>query len=325
MKRETCLLTLGIAACLACAPDGSAAATSSSQTTIYRLNPDSTFQQGCFDPCLCPLTPEMPMRGTYGLTLIDSNPLFDTYEVSQVNLIYSPSPEVDVHITGSGTYTIGGEVAFLQRLELDLNIGDEPTHHFDSSWTSGANEFPAINITVSMNGIFCYDEVLVIQSKPLPKDEIVNYKLLGDSTFQQGCFDPCDCLLELEQPLVGAFGLTPLLDYGTYQEFAVVNVSLKTRGSTPSSTHTLLGSGTLTIIDGFAGQIHQLQLYVSLDGGAIQHFDSGLTNSAVVIPEIDAVVTLNNFVCYDVVLHLHANPTRVPLDSSVAPTDTEQE
>jgi hypothetical protein len=132
-------------------------------------------------------------------------------------------------------------------------------------------------------------------------------------------------LLEEEQPLAGAFGLTPLLNYGTYQEYAVVSVALKTRGSTPSIGHTLIGSGTLTIIDGFAGQMHQLQLYLSLDGGAIQHFDSGLTNSAVVIPEIDAVVTLNNFVCYDVVLHLQANPTRVPLDLSVMPTDTEQE
>jgi len=35
--------------------------------TLYRLEPGSTYQHGCFAPCLCPILAEVPLRGTFGL------------------------------------------------------------------------------------------------------------------------------------------------------------------------------------------------------------------------------------------------------------------
>ena len=61
-------------------------APASAQTgTLYRLNEDSTFQQGCFPPCLCPIMIAVPVKGTFVLTPIGFDGLFDTYTVTDVN------------------------------------------------------------------------------------------------------------------------------------------------------------------------------------------------------------------------------------------------
>src|SRR5436189_3056185 len=71
--------------------------------TLYRLNKDSTFQQGCFPPCLCPITTPVPVKGTFVLTPTGFDGLFDTYAVTDVNWLVSIGG-TDTIVTGSGTY-----------------------------------------------------------------------------------------------------------------------------------------------------------------------------------------------------------------------------
>src|SRR6266702_4325868 len=83
----------------------------SAQTgTLYRLNKDSTFQQGCFPPCLCPIMIAVPVKGTFVLTPTGFDGLFDTYAVTDVNWLVSTGGS-NTTATGSGTYKIGGEFA----------------------------------------------------------------------------------------------------------------------------------------------------------------------------------------------------------------------
>src|SRR6266478_346281 len=60
-------------------------AASAQTSTLYRLNKDSTFQQGCFPPCLCPIMIAVPVKGTFVLTPTGFDGLFDAYTVTDVN------------------------------------------------------------------------------------------------------------------------------------------------------------------------------------------------------------------------------------------------
>ena len=88
--------------------------------TVYRLEPGTTFQQGCFPPCLCPLLQEVSVRGTFNLTPAGFDGLFNTYAITDVSWIVSIG-SADLRITGSGTYRVGGEVAEGGRRQVALD------------------------------------------------------------------------------------------------------------------------------------------------------------------------------------------------------------
>src|ERR1051326_8485622 len=97
----------------------------SAQTNpLYRLNKDSTFQQGCFPPCLCPIMIAEPVRGTFVLTPTGFDGLFDTYAVTDVNSLVSIGG-TDASVTGSGDCKLDGEFARQQELFHDLQVGGD--------------------------------------------------------------------------------------------------------------------------------------------------------------------------------------------------------
>src|SRR5262245_19961161 len=77
-----------------------------SDPVIYRLDKSSTFQRGCFPPCLCPVWQTGTERGTFVLTHVGSDPLFENYRVDEVNWIVSSAGQ-EFRVTGSGTYKVG--------------------------------------------------------------------------------------------------------------------------------------------------------------------------------------------------------------------------
>jgi hypothetical protein len=136
----------------------------------YRLDEGSAYTSGCFGPCVCPAI-SAAMRGTFLLTPAGSDPLFTTYQVTEVRWSVALG-EPDLHITGSGTYRIGGEFALQQQLSLDLLVGDQPARHFDSGLVTGSAPFPGISVTLSLNGEACFDTVLAVNAAPMPSREI---------------------------------------------------------------------------------------------------------------------------------------------------------
>src|SRR6266487_3476179 len=212
---RTALLLLGVVAVNTPA--------SAQTSTLYRLNKDSTFQQGCFPPCLCPIMIAVPVKGTFVLTPTGFDGLFDTYAVTDVNWLVSIGGN-DTTVTGSGTYKIGGEFALQQQLSLDLQVGGDKAQHFDSGLVTGPAPFPDIKVTISVNGQVCFDTVFEVSASPVPLDQINPYRLLAGSTFQRGCFEACDCALGPLDQIVGTFDLVPLDTTPLFREFAVVNV-----------------------------------------------------------------------------------------------------
>ena len=137
---------------------------------VYELTDESTFQEGCFPPCRCALHEEVPVSGTFTLTLIDRNPLFDTYAVEDVNWTVR-TLDGDRSITGSGRYRIGGEVALTHQLELDLVVGESESQPFDSGQVVGGSTFPEIHTEISMNNRVCYDRVIDLHARPRCGDD----------------------------------------------------------------------------------------------------------------------------------------------------------
>ena len=145
-------------------------ATDCEHVTSYALLPESGLTQGCFEPCMCPISTLQPLSGTFQLAerLAKEPSLFREFVVFFVDWKVLRGKE-SVPITGSGLYRVGGEFALQQRMELDLRIGDDPAQHFDSGWVVGGGEFPDLDVRVSINGQFCYDTVIDILASPLPQ------------------------------------------------------------------------------------------------------------------------------------------------------------
>ena len=55
-------------------PNGSGAG-----EVLYRLLPGTTFQKGCFSPCLCPISISEEVTGTFLLIPEGPDPLFINY------------------------------------------------------------------------------------------------------------------------------------------------------------------------------------------------------------------------------------------------------
>ena len=63
------------------------AQTASAVTTIYRLDKTSTFQRGCFPPCLCPVMESGSERGTFVLSFDGSDGRSEAFAIAMSSWI----------------------------------------------------------------------------------------------------------------------------------------------------------------------------------------------------------------------------------------------
>ena len=281
----------------------------------YRLSDASSYQEGCFDPCLCPVTEPRPVLGSFGLRFTGSEGGFDRYAVEDLHWKV-PGRDPELRVTGSGTYTIGSPdpIAVRQhRLELDLRLDESTVEHFDSGWVIGPN-LPHIQIAISIHGMYCHDRVFVVDADPVPASEIEPYVLVAGSTFQRGCFEPCECPIGLEQPLAGTFSLLPLSNNSIFAEYGMVDVAWKVQGSsyaTPPDAP-ITGAGSYTVGGEFAVQ-QRMEAELQVADEPPARFDSGLVVGGGGFPgAIDIELSQNGKFCFDTVMHVLAEAQPVP-------------
>jgi len=147
-------------------PLGALAQSAGRPPNHYALRKDSGYESGCFAPCLCPVMLRGPVRGGFRLTFTGSDPLFDHYLVDQVKWTVRQQSG-DLHVSGSGTYKVGGEFARQHQLSLDLQVGNDPVQHFDSGLVTPTSAFPAIDARISINGEVCHDTVFDLRARPV--------------------------------------------------------------------------------------------------------------------------------------------------------------
>lgn len=104
---------------------GSAAAGTGDAATgawRYQLLPDSHLIDDC-PPCGRPTILE-PMRGSFDLRLVEENPLFSHYALENISFTAGYVAGRTYKVTGRGAYKVGGEVALLQDLSIEVRIDD---------------------------------------------------------------------------------------------------------------------------------------------------------------------------------------------------------
>lgn len=138
--------------------------------TLYELSPGTTFQEGCVGPCLCPIALPEEVTGAFLLVPAGSDPLFTNYQLNEISwTVLDPNGKVVHEITGQGTYKLGGEVALMQQLVLDINIDGGSPQHLDSGPIPGGSEFPLIAVSVS-RGTPCFNIWMNINAAPKQGD-----------------------------------------------------------------------------------------------------------------------------------------------------------
>ena len=136
------------------------------QGVPYALGDSANYQEGCYDPCKCPLE-IAPIGGTFELTYTHADLFTAYYDVDNVDWVIGLGTQI-LSVKGDGTYEFGGDFALTHRLQLDLSIDGGPEQHFDSGYVivGDGNFFPAIDITISLNGMVCFDQVFDLIAFP---------------------------------------------------------------------------------------------------------------------------------------------------------------
>lgn len=130
----------------------------------YTLLPGTTFQEGCFGPCLCPISLSEEVTGTFILAPDTSDPLFTSYRLTEIAwTVFGFNGEAVHKITGEGTYKLGGEFGLMHQLTLDLLIDGAGPEHLDSGLIPGGSGFPGISIAVD-RGTPCFDIMMKIEA-----------------------------------------------------------------------------------------------------------------------------------------------------------------
>jgi hypothetical protein len=130
----------------------------------YRLAPESTYEEGCFAPCLCPVMIRSGVSGTFVAVPLEPDGSYRVFAIQQVRWSV---PDPALLVRGSGTYRIDA-AGLVQRLELDLQVGDDPVEHYDSGLVPVQAKFPDIDVSISVHGMYCWDTVFSVQARFVP-------------------------------------------------------------------------------------------------------------------------------------------------------------
>lgn len=138
----------------------------------------------------------------------------------------------------------------------------------------------------------------------------VLYRLNTGSTFQRGCFAPCECPVMIGVPLSGTLFLKPSGSDGSFSNYIVMEVHWTFTNNNAASVVT--GSGTYRVGGSNGIPQQQLTLFLQEDAGKVEHFDSGLVTNSVAFPDIKVSISTNHQFCFDTVFNVNASPTPVP-------------
>jgi hypothetical protein len=272
----------------------------SATSTIYRLNRKGTYQEACVPPCTCPVSQPVEVIGTF-ISTPAPGAAVATYQISDVNWTFIFGNQ-QIQVTGSGTYEISDTQ---QRLQLTLAMGNQPPVLFDSGWVAVSAKFPFPDIVVTIsNTADCFKKVFAVNASPAPEAAIQPYELLSGSTFQRGCFPPCQCAVGPQQPLSGDFVLVKLPPNPLFQQFAVVNINWM--AAPPLASIPIHGVGFYKVGGEVAVQ-QEMSLELAVDDEPLIHFDSGLVTNGR-FPLIDATLSIPGGQCDNTVIVMTAAP-----------------
>jgi hypothetical protein len=298
--------TLGAAAALLLAAGVSDAQLSGT----YRLDSSTSMKtSGCQPPCLCPISLDGSVRGTFELSTLVISQFVQRYAVDDVNWTV-------VDLQGGETKVKGGDGFFTrtsspfgitQQLELVLSIDGGPKTFFDSGVVPGST-FPNIVLAIADNDFYCLNEIFAVDASPVPKSDITRYQLV-DTTYQEGCFPPCLCPILNPVGVAGTFDLVLLEKDNFTTRYGITNVDWKIKGQLFGSRGAeVTGTGDYSVFNSLAAlPSHEILLCLDFNGVELAPFSGGpefFPNTKA----IEIVASQSGMVCFDRVFDLHAKP-----------------
>lgn len=135
----------------------------------FTLLPGSTLTDEC-PPCARPTLPQ-PLRGKFKMGLVEENPLFSRYELSDIQLTAGGLGGRTYKVAGRGSYTVGGEVEPIQDISLEVQIDDGTTNricYLTNATPKLTREWPLLEVElVQTNGTFTQVYHLRLLAAPL--------------------------------------------------------------------------------------------------------------------------------------------------------------
>jgi hypothetical protein len=140
-----------------------------------------------------------------------------------------------------------------------------------------------------------------------PLDKPTLYRLEHATTFERGCFNPCDCPSGERVPVTGTFRLALVAVGNVFDFYEVTGVRWKVHRSNGEVVE-ITGSGTYAVSSVTDQQRLDLTLTVGTDPPTIYRSDDLPGGSA--FPRIALQISINGGVCFDTVIDLKAKPAR---------------
>ncbi|HMQ17077.1 MAG TPA: hypothetical protein PKC49_13990 [Phycisphaerae bacterium] len=151
--------------------------------------------------------------------------------------------------------------------------------------------------------------LLAIAARPVTADETVTCKLIDGADFFSGCFDPCKCFVNWIGVPRGNFTVALTEETPNSKVYAVESIDWLV----PEIGWQIIGSGWYEITSSPA-PVHRLTALLSVNGQAVEYFDSENVPYAGGFPLIDIAIDVNNMDCIDTVIRVVAAPVGIPGD-----------
>jgi hypothetical protein len=169
--------------------------------------------------------------------------------------------------------------------------------------------------TVTTSAVCCVALLLAGQRVAAQAADPVDYMLEAPSAYSKGCFDPCACPVTY-QPMSGQLVLEHVNTDPFFRHYTLRDIDWKVG---PGAALHLTGSGEYRVGTEFPSH-HRMIVELSVNGGPVQHYDSGLVAGGADFPQIRIEVAANGFACFDTVLTVHAIPrTPTAIGPNAAP------
>jgi len=195
---------------------------------LYTLLSGSQLTDDC---PICDRIPiVVPLAGTFGLRMLDQNPLVTRYELLNILFSTSVTSGPQYQVVGTGVYQVGGEVAVSQQLFLNTIISNSfagANALCESSNVPVTQPWPKIQIQVDQtNGTAAQVYHLALVAVPVPsvRSIVVDHQT-SDVRLE---WDASGSILQLERaPDVGGpySALTPISTNSSFTDSGVLTNS----------------------------------------------------------------------------------------------------
>ena len=131
----------------------------------YQLGSGADYQEGCFKYCRCAIWDPVGLEGSFDLVFSGVEHGMLAFDIPEITLRIEDWNGNTIPVAGSGRYLVRPGWNAMQSLELDV-VRDGRAQRLRSGLVAAPVRFPAIEIFVNQNDLYCFDTQFRIEARP---------------------------------------------------------------------------------------------------------------------------------------------------------------